>query len=70
MPAHFEHHTSSRGLVWTMRKDVLDNVVVLLGIVVIQVHFVGCITQSHMLPVEVRLTGADLGCSEPLSELA
>ena len=33
--AHYEHHASSCGLLWTMREDVLDNVVILLGMVVI-----------------------------------
>ena len=56
VPAHFEHRASRR-LVWMMREDVLDNVVVLLGKIVIRVHFVGGITQSHMLPMEVRLAG-------------
>ena len=65
MSVHFERLASSRGLVRTMRKDVLDNIVVLLGIVVIQIHVVGCITQSHMLPMEVRPTGAELGRSVP-----
>ena len=68
-PAHFEPHTSSHGLVRTMCEDVLDNAVVMIGIVVTRVHFMGRITQSHMLPKEVGLTGAVLGCSVLISQL-
>ena len=50
VPTHFEHHASRHELVWTMHEDVLDNGVGLSGILVIRVHFLGCITQSHMLP--------------------
>ena len=52
-----------------MREDVLNNVVVQLGPVVIRVYFGGYTTSSHMLSMEVRLMGAELGRSMPLSEL-
>ena len=63
--AHFKHHASNHGPVRTIHKDVLNNAVILLCRVIIRVR----ITQPHMLPMELRLTGAELGRSVQLSKL-
>ena len=50
-------------------KEPFDCVVVLLGVIVVRVRFVGRMVKTNMLSIKVRLTGAVFGRSVPITEL-